>query len=282
MLNMGKKGKDMSTETRITCDKCGVENSVHAFCCQSCGNGFDGRAGNTIPLNRQLSVRSQSIRIPSGKSGASFQAPVPKEWAGRLPATQGRVETRLAIVGFSDDAVVRQLPVPPDQVSAYSLVPDALTNEAAGIRLAGELREKHMPHARLNLVVLGDGEPTAGGGPSGDDKQAALNIADDLKRKGARIATVGVHGPTMDFKHLQSLASTPALAFDAHVGGIARVFVHATQSITTHRWGQAGAELVVFVIDESGSMEEDNKEAEVEEAVAASVALLKRLQSSAI
>ena len=266
----------MDTQNMVTCT-CGAQNPAGTFKCQSCGAMFDGSAGNTVLLSRRVTVPRQSVRTGAIQGAGSFHPPIPRDWAGRPPVVQQKPEVKVAIVGFSEEAEVRQTPVPPDLVRAYFLKPDSSTNEAAGLRLAGELWQKYMPNARANAILLGDGEPTSGGGFFGSDKEAALKEAHELKQRGARIATIGVHGSTMDFKHLQSVASTPALAFDAHVGGIARVFVHATQTVTSHRWGQTGAEFVAFVIDESGSMAEDNKKTEVEEAVNASIALLQRL-----
>jgi len=263
----------------IVCGKCGAENFPQAFRCQNknCNEIFDGSAGNSIVLGRNVTRSSQSIRANGSQRTPSFHAPLPAEWIGRPPAVRQRPEVKVAIVGFSDEAVVRQEPVPLGQVRAYFLRPDASTNEAAGLRLAGDLWKQYMPRARASFLYLSDGEPTSGGGFFGDDKEAGLQEAQTVKQMGARIATIGVRGSTMDFDHLRSIASTPALAFEAELGGISRVFMHATQSMTSHRWGQTGAEFVVFVIDESGSMEEDNKKAEVEEAVNASLALLRSL-----
>ncbi len=228
-------------------------------------------------LSRKVTRSSQSVRAGANQRAPSFRAAVPVEWAGRLPAVKQKSETKVAIITYSDEATLVQEPVPPDQVRAFFLRPDASTNEAAGLRLARQVRLQYMPQARLNLVILGDGEATSGGGPLGDDKEASLAEADILKQEGTRITTIGLRGPTMDFNHLRSLASTPALAFEAQSGQIARVFVHATQSLTSYRWGQTGAEFVIFMIDQSGSMDEQNKKEEVEEAVRKSIALLASL-----
>jgi uncharacterized protein YegL len=267
----------MNSQIMVVCDQCGTENLPQAFRCQKCGKTFDGSAGNSIVLSRHVTRSGQSVRANASQRAPSFYPPVPHEWAGRPLATKQKPEVKVAIIGFSDEALVRQEPVPLDEVRPYVLDPDASTNEAAGLLLADEIWQRHMPQARANVILLSDGEPTSCGSLLGDPKQAGLQASDNLKRKGARVATVGVAGSTMDFAHLRSVASTPALAFEAQEGGIARVFIHATQSVTGRGWGQTGAEFVVFVIDESGSMDEGNKQAEVEEAVAASLALLRRL-----
>ncbi|HOH52015.1 MAG TPA: VWA domain-containing protein [Candidatus Hydrogenedentes bacterium] len=263
----------MSSTSIIVCD-CGAPVEKDAFMCARCGKCLDGSAGNTIPSSRRVTVPGRSVRASGSRR---FPPPAAQNPGSRkLEASRG-IEAKVAVVTFSARAQVVQAPAPPHEARPFTLTPDSSTNEAAGLELAGKLHREEMAHARLNIVLLGDGVPTAGGGLFGSDSAAAEEAAQLLKQQGARIATIGFAGPTMDFGHLRKLASSPALTFEARAGNVTPVFLLATQSLTVSRWGQKGAELVVFVIDSSGSMDEGNKKQEVEAAVAASIEFLRTL-----
>jgi Mg-chelatase subunit ChlD len=180
---------------------------------------------------------------------------------------------QVAIITFKDKAQVWAEPDAPVRIPRFTLNPDGSTNEAAGLCLAGEMAKRHGAGACLNVILFGDGEPTAGGGLFGSDVKAAVDEANELKSQGARIATIGFEGPTIDFSHLREIASSPALALRARAGTVTSAFVNASQSLTQNR-RQTGPELIVFVIDCSGSMDEGSKKQEVEEAVRASLEYL--------
>ncbi len=260
----------MRSESVIVCD-CGAPVAKDAFWCPQCRKCLDGSAGNTIPSSRRVTVPGRAVR---GSGSRRFHAPAVQDPGSREVGASRHVEAKVAVVTFSARAQVVQAPAPPHEAAPFTLTPESTTNEAAGLELAGEVQRAQMPHARLNIVLLGDGVPTAGGGLFGCDATAAEKVAHTLKQQGARIATIGFAGPTMDFGHLRKLASSPALTFEAQAGNVTPIFLLATQSLTVSRWGQQGAELVVFVIDSSGSMDEGNKKQEVEAAVAASIEFL--------
>jgi hypothetical protein len=270
----------MSTQQGFITCSCGQQNSAIAFRCQKCHKLFDGSAGHTIPTSRQVTIpgktgqASGTVATQSRPIGQSVRFPVVQRAVPRTVAS--RPEVKVAIVGFSDDADVKQAPAPPHSVRAYHLEPTNSTNEQAGFRKAGEVWSK-VPGSRLNIIFLGDGEPTSSDSIFRDPAEAALEVANALKAKGARIATIGCRGPNIDFEHLRALASSPALAWEAQVGNLTPIFLQASNSFTSNLWGQFGSELVVFVIDESGSMAESEKKTQAEQAVAASIEFLKSL-----
>lgn len=253
----------MNSQPVIVCNHCGAENLRQAITCQKCYEVFDGSAGNSIRVSQSVSRRDFLVRQSSNGVDRSR---LPDEWRGGPPMIQQKQVVWSAIIRYSTDASVYQDPVPPQEVRPFVLRPDASTNEAAALTLARVMWQNFNPCARTKIVLLSDGEA--------DDKIAAQDAADELKRLGALIATVGVRGPTMDLAHLHKLASAPALSFETQTGGIVSAFVRASQSVSSRRGGEKGPMLVIFVIDESGSMEEDTKKAEVEEAVKASLAHL--------
>lgn len=222
-----------------------------------------GKAGGTN--HGGLVTQSQPI-------GQSIRFPVVQQTASRfVPA---RPEVKVAIVGFSDEAQLRQAPTSPHSVGRFQLTPTSSTNEQAGLRKAGDVWQQ-VPGSRLNIILLGDGEPTSSDNMFKEPADAAIEVANELKAKGARIATIGCRGPGMDFDHLRALASSPAMAWEAQAGNLTPIFLQASNSITSNKWGQFGTELVVFVIDESGSMAEGDKKTQAEQAVAASIEFLK-------
>lgn len=273
----------MSTHNLVTC-KCGAMNALGAIQCPYCGVYFDGSDGNSIPLSRRV-TRTGSVRFSGNGDSVSDRShygiklnPV-EIWEPpkRDLVSQNPVDLRAAIITYSADAILRAGPAHPSHFTRFELHPDASTNEAAGLRLAGEVCRQQLPGSRLNIILFGDGVATTGGGWFCDPGKAALDIAKGLKKQKARIATIGFRGPSMDFDHLRALASSPALAWEAQAGNVTPIFLAATQSMTSNRWGQGGDEFVAFVIDESGSMDEGNKRVEVEAAVNASIEFLRNL-----
>ncbi len=266
---------DVSVERDILCE-CGTRNPSIAFRCQGCGKVFDGSAGNTIPTGRMVTrtggprPADSAILVsrPMTKTADIFTPPRHRETA---------TAPKVAIITFNDKAKVWAEPAAPSQIPRFTLNPCGSTNETAGLRLAGDLATRYGADTCLSIILFGDGEPTAGGGLFGSDIRAALDEANELKSKGVRIATIGFEGPTMDFAHLREIASSPALALRARAGTVTAAFVNASQSLTQNRRRQTGEDLIVFLIDESGSMDEDTKKDEVEEAVQASLAYLSTL-----
>jgi uncharacterized protein YegL len=263
----------MSTQDFVTCD-CGERNASYAFRCGKCGKIFDGGLGNTIPTRRMVTVPERASATVQAESAA-----MPMPIRQRVPALgRGRDDMLVEIVTFDDHAHVRVSPCPVNMVSPFTLHPGGSTNEADGLRLAGEEAGRHCPNARLNLILFGDGEPTSGGRWHKSDADAALEEAEKLKRRGARIATIGFEGGgSMDFHHLRQLASSPSLALEARSGRLTAAFLNVTHTLTQDRWDHQGPELVAFVIDESGSMNEGTKKEELEEAVRSSLAFLGQL-----
>ncbi|MCC6487443.1 MAG: VWA domain-containing protein [Candidatus Hydrogenedentes bacterium] len=273
----------MSTQNLVTC-KCGAVNTLGAIQCHQCGEFFDGSAGNSIPFSRRM-TKTGSVRFSgegnavSGRSHYGSKLNPVELWQPpqRNLVAQNTVKLRVAIITFSANAELRAGPAHPSQIPPFELHPDGSTNEEAGLTLAGNVWQQQLSGSRLNVIVFGDGVATTGGGWFCDPGKAALDIAKGLKQQKARVATIGFRGPSMDFNHLRALASSPALAWEAQAGNVTPIFLTATQSMTSNRWGQYGAEFVAFVIDESGSMDEANKKAEVEAAVNASIEFLRNL-----
>jgi hypothetical protein len=270
----------MGTQNLVKC-KCGAMNAPGAFQCHRCEEPFDGSAGNSIPFSRRV-TKTGSVRFSGDGNSISDRShygsklnPV-ELWQPpqRDLVAQSSVDLRVAIITFSANAELRAGPAHPSQIPLFELRPRTSTNEAAGLTLAGEVCQRQVPGSRPNIILFGDGVATTGGGWFGDPGKAALDIAKGLKQQKARIATIGFRGPSMDFDHLRALASSPALAWEAQAGNVTPVFLTATQSMTSNRWGQGGDEFVAFVIDESGSMDEGNKRVEVEAAVNASIEFL--------
>ncbi|MCL4218030.1 MAG: VWA domain-containing protein, partial [Candidatus Hydrogenedentes bacterium] len=171
---------------------------------------------------------------------------------------------------------VDQAPTTAHQILPFTLEPKSSTNEAAGLQLAGEVWQQHAPNRRLNIILFGDGEPNTGGGVFFcSAAKAAVKEADKLKSQGARICTIGFKGSSYDPDHLRELASSPSLNFHAKAGNIGNTFLNATQTITQMGQRNSQGELVIFVIDESGSMDEGTKKPEVEQAVKNSIEWLR-------
>ena len=263
----------MNTQDFVICE-CGERNVSYAFRCGNCGKIFDGGLGNTVPTRRMATV---SGRASTWKDTTSAGVPAPIEHRSPAPTIR-RNEMLVEIVTFDDDANVEVSPCPPGMVPPFRLNPAGSTNEAAGLRLAGEEAKRYCPNARLNVILFGDGEPTSGGRWHKSDSDAALEEAEKLKRQGARIATIGFEGGgSMDFQHLRQLASSPSLALEARSGRLTAAFLNVTHTLTQDRWNHQGPELVAFVIDASGSMNEGTKKTELEDAVQKSLAFLSQL-----
>ena len=264
----------MSSQALIPCPACNTLNSAIAFQCQSCGAVFDGAAGHSIALSRPRSRRvlphdTQAL-VPVGTR--SVVAPF------RAPGLQSRSHilrnVKVAIVTFSDDAKVHTQPTSPENIKPFVLKPDASTNEKAGFELADGIWHKYCSANSADIIFFGDGDATSGGA---DPAQAAVDTADKLKKKGARIAAVGFEGETMDPHHLRALASSPALMWMAREGTLAQIFKTASRSLSSRRFQKDNEMFLIFVIDTSGSMNEDNKKHELEHAVDSSIAYLVQL-----
>ena len=274
----------MTKPNNILCPDCGEENLPFAVRCRNgnCKKVFDGQEGHSVLTSRRPSMSIGASRLLTDAESeafgsnrqSSFHAMVQSPIAG-LPVSEGQ-DYLVAILTFSSNARVAQAPATAHQILPFSLNPMGLTNEAAGLRLAGEIWQQHAPDRRLSIVLFGDGEPTAGGGLFGSDAKAAVKEADKLKNQGARISTIGFKGSTYDGAHLRELASSPSLNWSAKSGQIGHTFLHATQSVTQFGQRHGAGELVIFLIDESGSMDEGTKKQEVEDAVAQSVEFLCR------
>ncbi len=274
-MNTNLNNESTSLDRDTICD-CGTRNPAIAFRCQGCGKIFDGRAGNTIPAGRMVTR--------TGAPGSADSSLLPSRPTARtvdmFTTARYREITaapKVAIITFNSKAKVWAEPAAPNQIPRFTMNPSGSTNEAAGLQMAGELAKRHGAGPRLSIILFGDGEPTDGGGLFGSDTKAAVDAADELKGVGARIATIGFDGPTVDFAHLREVASSPALALRARAGTITSAFVSASRSLTQNRLRQTGEELIVFLIDESGSMDEGTKKREVEDAVRASLEYLSTL-----
>lgn len=263
----------MDTENLITCS-CGQQNSALAFRCSKCDQMFDGRDGHSIPLDRQVSIR-QPLSGEGKRAVVMRKRRFPSVPAVSGPSPQWTpvsMEPTVAVVTYSDDAAVRVAPSKPGAVGSFVLSPDGGTNEVAGLALAADLWRQHAAQDRLNILLFSDGEANQGGY---DPKQAAVEKARELKKAGARVATVGFGGTSADLDHLRTLASSPALAFETRAGSVVSAFLNASQSLSQRSGNFNGREFIVFVIDASGSMDEGNKREEVEQAVNASIGFLK-------
>lgn len=271
----------MKEQTLIVCPKCGAGNSRQAFKCQ-CGEFFDGSAGHTTRTTRRdASVRflgQDSVRLPALSKNLPQPARSPIPVLNQAPAIEphGR-DVQVEVITFADEARLRMGPASPGEIATFRLDPDGSTNEAAGLRLAFDTWQQHAPSSRLSVILLGDGEPTSGAGLFGNDAAAALVAAQAIKGEGGRIATIGFRGPSMNFDHLEELASAPSLAWEASSGQLADIFREASTRVTSRRFPSTAADFVVLLIDESGSMAEDSKKAETESAVAAAIRFLSTL-----
>ena len=264
----------MNTATEIVCS-CGAKNAAVAFRCHECGTVFDGRAGHTVSGTGRPTIAGSSspvsIRAPQS---ASIRVPMVQVVSGNGHVEPTGRNVEVGIITFNSKARVHTPPTSPQNVGGFVLSPKSCTNEAAGLELTEEIWQQHAPNSRLNVILFGDGEPTAGGGLFGGHGKAAVEVARGLKDKGARIATIGFKGPSYSAAHLRELASSPALTWEASAGTVMPAFRQASVTIVSNNWMQGEGELVMFVIDESGSMGEGKKKQEVEEAVAASVQII--------
>lgn len=272
----------MANQTFICCPKCGTANLAGAFKCE-CGEVFTGREGNSIRTTHNCPSRrsgnDDSPQLPSPASlpqTAGFLIPGQPSIMARDVPTRRR-DIRTAVVTFNGNAQLRLGPVPSSDLGRFRLNPHGSTNEAAGLRLARETWQQHAPGSRLKIILLGDGKPTAGGGFFGGHERAAIAEAAEIKKQGGRIATIGFRGPSMDLEHLQELASSPGLAWEATADTLAPIFREASTRLADGDSRPDVCDFVVLVVDESGSMDEGSKKAETEKAVAATLRFIATL-----
>ncbi len=262
----------MNTQLECPCQACGQYNHVHAFQCSNCRTIFDGSGGHSVPKSQPAS----SPALPA-KGTPGWLPQRRSDQGGRHPAHTCPIRDIVAaLITFNNRARIWAPPSRPWDIEPFTLRPDGSTNEAAGLQLAQELWQDSCPERSLDVVLFGDGEPTAGGGLLGSPVKAALKAAEKLKEQGGRIAAIGFEGPSMDPAHLRLLASSPGLMWMAREGTLESIFREASSSMTESRT-QHEPSLLAFVIDSSGSMDEDNKRPELERAVKSCLSYLGQL-----
>ncbi len=267
----------MPNTNMLACPKCGELSPAFAIRCWNCGEIFAGEGGHTIEFDR-LPTTMGSHAHRAGLS-QPLSVVVANQEVFAVPAVPNKgMDIRAAVVTFASKAHVRINPTAPNDLPIFRLDPSGSTNEADAFRTAGEIAQAHGDGARVSALFFGDGEPTAGGGFWGDHADAALKEADRVKQHGITVATIGFEGD-VDFKHLNRVASSAALCWKAREGNLTKVFTLATQTLTQQNPSASG-ELVIFLIDESGSMGDGTKKEECEEAVNASFEFLRSISCS--
>lgn len=262
--------------TSITCPNCQGDIASTAVICPKCQFVLQGDLrqkfgdSTTVSGKRKSKTRVIDMESPFSQSttGTSMNLPM-------MPLRGGRKEQiDVAVITFSDDAEIRIPPCSAHHVSSFTLMPDSGTNYKAGLELVQNLTAGYR---RVLLLVCGDGEANQGGGLFGCPSKAAIKAAQDLKDKGVRIATIGFEGPSYDPQFLRSLASNPALVEKTYSGRVQHSFVRATQTLTAGAAKDNGPMLFIYLIDESASMNEENKKPEVEAAFRESLQMLKQM-----
>ncbi|MFN8484009.1 MAG: vWA domain-containing protein [Anaerolineae bacterium] len=162
--------------------------------------GLGSTCGNSHPPADVMLVIDRSGSM-DGQKIADARAAA-KGFVDRMDLTTGQV----GLVSFSDTASLDQVLTQnagPVRTAIDALVADGSTNIADAITLAqGELvGPRHRPANQRVLILMSDGQPTAGGDP-----RAAATAA---KAAGTRIFTIGLGGD-VDPNLMRDLASSPA------------------------------------------------------------------------
>lgn len=264
----------MTTKTFTPCAYCGENISAHAFICPNCGKPQPGSVNQkfadstttTVPRTQGKNIIDVTAHFdPSEQSGP----PVSQSLRG-----SGRKKIDVAVITFSDNARIQTAPTPVHEVDTLYLEPDSGTNYKAAFKEALSLCHGY---GRVLVLVEGDGGANVGGGFLSNPEEAAFKAAQELKDCGARIAVIGFDGATHNPDFLRGLASGPSLWEVTYSGQVQQSFVSATTTLTNGPRAGSGKTLFIYIIDESGSMSEGNKQQEVEAAFRSSLQVLKQM-----